>query len=176
MSALRQARTDRGWSQSRTIAELQSQAKTLGVTLPAPSSLKTELSRWENGHRAPDAFYQQLFERVYGRSCVDHGIASADLEPVGSIGGTWEEGVTSAARLWKQDLDRRDFLRSATFVAAGFAAPSLHALVSSAASPPSRSSGALSVGAAQVTLIQEMTKKLAALDNQHGAGRSVAQP
>lgn len=53
MTALRDARAQHHWSQSRTIAELQKHARSLGVTLPGPASLKTELSRWENGHEPP---------------------------------------------------------------------------------------------------------------------------
>jgi transcriptional regulator with XRE-family HTH domain len=68
MSELRQARADRRWSQARVIVELQKHARSLGVTLPSPASLKTELSRWENGHRTPDIFYQRLFAMVYGRT------------------------------------------------------------------------------------------------------------
>jgi transcriptional regulator with XRE-family HTH domain len=172
MNALRQARIDRGWSQSRALAELRTQAQTLGLSLPAPSSLKTELSRWENGHRVPDAFYQQLFVRVYGRSAASLGISQADLEPAQNTHVTWEESVQNASQLWKRDLDRRDFLKSATFVAAGFAAPSLHALVRPATTAdPIRTSGVVSVDATHVTLIQDMTRNFATLDNQHGAGR-----
>ena len=171
MNALRKARIDNGWSQSRAIAELQLRAHAAGVTLPAATSLKTELSRWENGHRLPDAFYRQLFELVYARSSVDLGIAGRDLELAAPSGSTWEDNVTAATQLWKRDLDRRDFLKSLTFLAGSYAAPSLHALVGSVAVEPSRTSGAISVSSAQVGLIQDMTKNLATLDNRHGAGQ-----
>jgi transcriptional regulator with XRE-family HTH domain len=171
MTALRQARTERSWSQSRAIAELQKYARSLGVSLPSPSSLKTELSRWENGHRAPDAFYQRLFEMVYDRTATDLGIAQPDPDTALSFGGTWEEYVMSASELWNRDLSRRDFLRSTTFTAAVFATPSLHALVSNTDASPSRASGTLTVGAPQVSFIQEMTGNLATLDNRYGGGQ-----
>lgn len=171
MSVLRQARTDRGWSQGRAIAELQRQAQALGVSIPAPSSLKTQLSRWENGHRTPDAFYQQLLGLVYGRDPVQLGIAQADDTLISNFGHSWEESVHSAADMWKQDLGRRDFLKSAAFVATGFAAPSLHALVGGNVELPHRAAGAVSVTASHVSAIQGMTSNLASLDNRHGAGQ-----
>ena len=97
MSALRQARKDLGWSQARAIAELERFASAAGVSLPSPSSLKTELSRWENGHRTPDAFYQRLFERAYGRSSSELGISHTDDESPVVLGSNWEESVMSAA-------------------------------------------------------------------------------
>ena len=140
MSALRDARFDRGWSQSRAIAELQKHARALGVTLPSAASLKTELSRWENGHRTPDAFYQRLFAMAYGRS------AEQTRHRPGTPGARRSTSVQHgrnasrvASRLWRQDLDRRDFLKSSTFTAAAFATPTLHALVSNADAAPSSS-------------------------------------
>ena len=168
MNALRQARTERGWSQSRAIAELQKHARLLGLSLPSASSLKTEMSRWENGHRTPDAFYCRLFELAYGTGADQLGIDQTDM--AGSC-ATWEECVVSAAHLWKHDLTRRDFLRSSGFTAAAFAAPSLHALMSTAGAAPTREGGRTVVGASQVTFIQEMTRNLGALDNRYGGGQ-----
>jgi transcriptional regulator with XRE-family HTH domain len=171
VTALRLARTERSWSQSRVIAELQRYARSLGVTLPSPSSLKTELSRWENGHRAPDVFYQRLFEMVYDRSAADLGIVQPIADAAPLVGSTWEEYLVSASELWKRDLSRRDFLKSTTFAAAGFAAPSLHALVSNAYASPNRAIGSPTVGASQVSFIQEMTANLATFDNRYGGGQ-----
>ena len=100
MSALRDARLDRRWSQSRAIGELQRHARALGVQLPAAASLKTELSRWENGHRTPDAFYQRLFEMAYGRSAEDLGIgqrAPGEVGHRGVVGGMCRECITHVA-------------------------------------------------------------------------------
>lgn len=171
MSALRQARKDLGWSQARAIAELEHHARTLGVSLPSPSSLKTELSRWENGHRTPDAFYQRLFERAYRRSPTELGISQADDDSPLVLYENWEECVMSAAEFWKRDLDRREFLRSSAFAATAFAAPTLHAIVSSPTAAPSRASGTVAVGAPQLTFIRDMTQHLASLDNRYGGGQ-----
>ena len=170
MTALRDARAQHHWSQSRAIAELQKHARSLGVTLPSPTSLKTELSRWENGHRTPDAFYQRLFAMAYGRTPVDLGfVQEPDL--ITDLGATWDESVAIAARLWRQDVDRRDFLTASAFTAAAFAAPTLHALVSNADASPVRASGRVSVGASHLTFIQDMTKHFGSLDNRYGGGQ-----
>jgi hypothetical protein len=169
MSALRDARLDRRWSQSRAIGELQRHARALGVQLPAAASLKTELSRWENGHRTPDAFYQQLFEIAYGRSAEDLGIGQGTPGDV-VISTSWEECVVSASRMWQEDVARRDFLRRGTFAAALFASHNLRALLSDPSSAPSRATGRHAVGEPQVTFIQDMTKQLGTLDNRYGGG------
>ena len=169
MSALRDARLDRRWSQARAIGELQRHARALGVQLPAAASLKTEFSRWENGHRTPDAFYQRLFEMAYGRSAEDLGIGQGTPGEV-VIGASWEESVVSASRMWQEDLARRDFLKTSTFAAALFAAHNLRALLSEASAAPSRAAGRRVVGGPQVTFIQDMTKQLGTFDNRYGGG------
>jgi transcriptional regulator with XRE-family HTH domain len=171
MSALRQARTELGWSQSRVIAELQKQARSLGLTLPSARSLKTELSRWENGHRNPDAFHQRLFAMTYRRSPEDLGIAHDDADASLALGETWEESVATASKFWRRDLNRRDFFKSTAFTAAAFAAPTLHALVSPAEALSTHASGRLTVGTSQLTFIQDMTKQLGTLDNRYGGGQ-----
>lgn len=70
---LKAARQARGWTQERLLSELRA----LGVSLPA-ASLKTQLSRWENGHRTPDTYYRGLFRRVYGLTDDELGFGSAD--------------------------------------------------------------------------------------------------
>jgi tetratricopeptide (TPR) repeat protein len=64
---LQAARINAGWKQSRVVAALLAQAKTDRIRVSAtPSSLKTMLSRWENGEGRPDAVYTRLFCSVYG--------------------------------------------------------------------------------------------------------------
>jgi transcriptional regulator with XRE-family HTH domain len=58
-SALQSARRTRGWSQARTAWELTRLAQRQGLKVASASSLKTQLSRWENGHVTPD-YYQGL--------------------------------------------------------------------------------------------------------------------
>jgi tetratricopeptide (TPR) repeat protein len=52
---------------------LAAQAATAGVTIAAPASMKTMLSRWENGSGRPDAVYQGLLCRVFDCEPVDLG-------------------------------------------------------------------------------------------------------
>ncbi|GII22589.1 hypothetical protein Pme01_21860 [Planosporangium mesophilum] len=59
-SVIRRVRRQRGWSQQRLIFEMQRVAPRLGMTVPAPESLKAMLSRWENGHQVPDAYNRRL--------------------------------------------------------------------------------------------------------------------
>jgi hypothetical protein len=65
LTALREARTRRGWSQSQLIAYLRAAARTAGRELPADETLRSMISRWENGQHQPGALYRHLFDAVY---------------------------------------------------------------------------------------------------------------
>lgn len=65
MTALREARTRRGWSQSQLIAHSRSAARTAGRELPADETLRSMISRWEKGQHQPGALYRHLFDAVY---------------------------------------------------------------------------------------------------------------
>lgn len=73
MTQLREARADRGWSQSRLIHALRSQAAAEGLNLPAGESMRILLSRWENGHAVPDATYRRLLGAVLLRRPAELG-------------------------------------------------------------------------------------------------------
>ena len=172
MITLRQPRIERGWSQSRAIAELQRHDRSLGLQLPSAASLKTELSRWENGHRTPDAFYRRLFELAYGCSASDLGLGQVEHSAALQAAAGWEEAVNRSTGLWRGDMQRRDFLTAAGYVAGAFAAPTLHALVTGSQEPPARQHGnGPNVAAADVAFVQEMTGSLGLLDNRHGGGQ-----
>lgn len=66
VAALRwkELRLSRGWTQSNVLRRLEDLARDGGVPLPTRSSLKTMLSRWENGHRVSD-LYTVLLCRVF---------------------------------------------------------------------------------------------------------------
>ena len=78
MNDLKRARVDRGWSQSRLIAAMEAEARRMRRPIAEPASLKTQLSRWENGHHTPDSFYQELFERVYAKTASQLGFGRDD--------------------------------------------------------------------------------------------------
>lgn len=75
---LQSARRKEGWSQARAVWELVRLAKSKGVTVATPQSLKTQLSRWENGHIAPD-FYRDLLCQLYKASPRDLGFGTQQL-------------------------------------------------------------------------------------------------
>ncbi|WP_216893928.1 helix-turn-helix domain-containing protein [Nocardia alni] len=78
-SLIRSAREARGWSQTRLLGALRSQAAVEHVTLMSPASLRVALSRWENGHVAPDAVHTRLLCSVLELSS-DSGPVDVDLD------------------------------------------------------------------------------------------------
>lgn len=74
---LKTARSARGWSQLRVLTALAELGALRGVPMPTRESLKTQLSRWENGHVAPQEPYCSLLAEVYGVAPVDLGLPSA---------------------------------------------------------------------------------------------------
>jgi hypothetical protein len=63
-TALQTARRKRGWSQARTVWELTRLAESRDMKLASARSLKTALSRWENGHVTP-GYYQDLLCELF---------------------------------------------------------------------------------------------------------------
>ena len=49
MVSLREARRDKGWSQTAAVGRLRELAEAGRVEVASAASLKTQLSRWENG-------------------------------------------------------------------------------------------------------------------------------
>ena len=76
-SALRAARGAQGWSQTDAARALAELARIRGVDVASPASLKTQLSRWENGHAAPEAPYRALLAELY----ADSGVHLAPKDP-----------------------------------------------------------------------------------------------
>ncbi len=73
-AALRTARAARGWSQSDAARHLRALAHDRGGPDASPASLKTQLSRWENGHAVPEPAYRFLLAELYGRSPEELGL------------------------------------------------------------------------------------------------------
>src|SRR5918994_312882 len=109
---LRAARIAQGWSQSDAARALARTAADRGMRVAVPASLKTQLSRWENGHAVPEAPYRVLLAELYGRTAVELG-----LEPTGHVApapdpaGRLRARVAAAAAvdgavvaLWKRQL------------------------------------------------------------------------
>jgi hypothetical protein len=71
---LQAVRRQLGYSAAKTIAMLERQARADQVTIMTSTSLKTKLSRWENGHESvglPE--YRRLFREIYGRTNAELG-------------------------------------------------------------------------------------------------------
>ena len=71
---LQAAREARGWSQPQLISRLTAKASVDGAHLPGVASLKSMVSRWENGKAQPDAMYARLLREVYGLSDAELGL------------------------------------------------------------------------------------------------------
>jgi tetratricopeptide (TPR) repeat protein len=65
ITPLQAARRAKGWSQARAVWEITNLAAKKQVTVASARSLKTQLSRWENGHIAPD-YYRPLLRELFG--------------------------------------------------------------------------------------------------------------
>lgn len=61
---IREARKARGWSMTRLVRELNVAAWSDGLRLMSDASLKTAISRWENGHVRPDEMHSWLLSKV----------------------------------------------------------------------------------------------------------------
>ncbi|RZT88032.1 hypothetical protein EV383_4966 [Pseudonocardia sediminis] len=83
---LRAARRDRGWSQADAARELSALAERTGVTVAGPASLKTQLSRWENGHATPEPEYRALLGTLYDSAPAGLGLAAEGQVPAGQPG------------------------------------------------------------------------------------------
>jgi transcriptional regulator with XRE-family HTH domain len=78
VTGLRAARTAAGWSQSEAATRLVELARGRGTTVAGPASLKTQLSRWENGHALPEPAYRDLLSELYGRTTAELGLTTDD--------------------------------------------------------------------------------------------------
>src|SRR3954452_19295090 len=71
---LQEVRNELGYSAATVATLLTRRAHALQIPIMSPASLKTKLSRWENGHEAvglPE--YRRLFREVYGRTNTELG-------------------------------------------------------------------------------------------------------
>ncbi|ROP33509.1 hypothetical protein EDD30_6496 [Couchioplanes caeruleus] len=67
-------------SRTQTIRALRKAAAASGAQVATPSSLKTMLSRWENGLRLRDPLYQRLLCQVYCQTPDELGFTAGDVE------------------------------------------------------------------------------------------------
>jgi len=76
---LQAVRHELGYSTGTALRLLAERAAARNVAIMTPASLKTKLSRWENGHEAVGlAQYRRLFREVYGRTNAELGFPDDD--------------------------------------------------------------------------------------------------
>lgn len=86
---LQDARHARGWSQARAVWELMRLAERKGIKVASAASLKTQLSRWENGHIAPD-YYRTLICNLYESTPGDLGLSETVMPTRAAMPGSDE--------------------------------------------------------------------------------------
>ncbi|GAA1238333.1 helix-turn-helix domain-containing protein [Pseudonocardia alaniniphila] len=109
--SLRAARAARGWSQADAAGELVALGRASGTPVAAAASLKTLLSRWENGHALPEPHYRTLLAELYGRTPGDLGIAVAPAADATTASDRLRSAIAAAAavdhtglELWWEQL------------------------------------------------------------------------
>ena len=73
---LQQVRQEFGWSQDRVIRELRKRAGLLRVQLGSDASVKTQISRHENGKIVPDRDWRHAYRLIYGRTDAELSFGS----------------------------------------------------------------------------------------------------
>lgn len=112
MTGLRAARTAAGWSQSEAAARLVELARGRGSAVAGPASLKTQLSRWENGHALPEPAYRDLLSELYRRTTAELGLTTDDRHDSAGHGPARLRAALAAAAaagragaaLWRDQL------------------------------------------------------------------------
>jgi hypothetical protein len=104
-SALQTARRKRGWSQARTVWELTRLAQSRDMKLASARSLKTALSRWENGHVTPGYYQGLLCElfRLTPQQLLPGGIPDPSPNSAGDVAAE-----TMFRHEWLLTLERLD--------------------------------------------------------------------
>ena len=93
---LQAVRAEFGWSQSRLVVELRRRAALEGTPLGSDATMKTEVSRHENGRVTPSHTWRRLYRAAYGRTDEELGFLQPRPEAV-SLVGTEELSARLAA-------------------------------------------------------------------------------
>jgi hypothetical protein len=95
---LQASRHARDWSQARAVWELMRLADRKGVKVASAASLKTELSRWENGHITPD-YYQPLLCELYKSTPSELGFGVQELSSDFTLPDIWRGSQAQPPRV-----------------------------------------------------------------------------
>jgi len=74
------ARVQRGWSQQLAALEFIRVARLHNLPVAESDSVKTAMSRWENGKRIPDVQNRRILRELYGLTDIELGISAGDTE------------------------------------------------------------------------------------------------
>lgn len=77
MTPLRRVRAEFGWKVPRLMSALRRCAPQIGIALGSDKSLKTTISRHENGHVTPGEDWRKLYRLAYGRTDDELGFTEA---------------------------------------------------------------------------------------------------
>jgi len=129
-TTLRAARVAAGLSQSAAARQLVALAEARGAPVAGAVSLKTQLSRWENGHALPEPHYRELLAELYGRTAAELGLAAAAPPAESGLRSRLAAAAAidgSTVAVWREQLALTERL-DAELGAAGTAGP-LQAMV-----------------------------------------------
>ena len=73
VTSLQTVRRQLGYTAAQVIDLLIRRADALHLPIATKASLKTKLSRWENGKEQPSEIYRRLFREIYGRTNAELG-------------------------------------------------------------------------------------------------------
>jgi hypothetical protein len=80
LTSLQTVRRHLGYTAAQVIDLLTRRAHALNLAIANRASLKTKLSRWENGKEQPSEIYQRLFREIYGRTNAELGFPDEPAE------------------------------------------------------------------------------------------------
>ncbi|GGY88528.1 hypothetical protein [Streptomyces poonensis] len=169
---LRQARTDRGWSQPRLVRELRQAAARRGHQLPADSSVKRRIASWENGHSVPDDFYGPLLCEVYGVSAPELGLTNESQRDTRlmdvSYPASTDDAIETVGQLWRADLNQHEPLLRAEPSEPAWNEASLRWLVAPDPAVPRQRQDGTRVGLGDVAAVKTTADMFAGLDDRFG--------
>ncbi|OIJ69198.1 transcriptional regulator [Streptomyces mangrovisoli] len=169
---LRQARTNRGWSQPRLVRELRDAAARRGHQLPAEASVKRRIASWENGHSVPDDFYGPLLCDAYSLSAAELGLNHESGRETSLLDVSYpaspDDAIEVVGELWRADLNRYEPLLQAEPSEPAWNEASLRWLVAPEPAVPRQRRDGVRVGLGDVATIKTTADMFAELDDRFG--------
>lgn len=99
LTPLRRTRAEFGWKVPRLIVVLRRCARQVGVTLGSDKTLKSTISRHENGHVIPGPDWRKLYRLAYGRTDEELGFGQASVSEATGPGDDLPHRLATARRV-----------------------------------------------------------------------------